>query len=371
MNKDSQLIVSSNLINGLGYFIFTSLFLILFVKEGFNTVIYSVIYASSLIIEAVVLFFNPRIINRLGLKYSAILFYIIPGIGIFLSVSFNELPLIWFGYILFIVGGAGWAPLATMISKISSEETFTKNLVNLISTSIRIGYIIGGILTFAAVFLDNYLRITLTVSSLIVVISGLPLIFLRRYESGEITTSIGIKSIFKSLGYGAISQLTFIFVPLLPLFLYDRKILIYFIPLFLLFRYFGAIVIGRAISTKFDHNKNFVLLIQFVLLVSVLLFLLPYWYTILIALFLIGIGGMNHNFYFSIYARENREISSSSAFSIGVLISSALLILTGGYVYSISIFLLLIILIIALAIAMIISYFLIEPNRNKNVSIPL
>ena len=43
-----------------------------------------------------------------------------------------------------------------------------------------------------------------------------------------------------------------------------------------------------------------------------------------------GIGGMNHNFYFSIYARENREISSSSAFSIGVLISSALLILTGG-----------------------------------------
>lgn len=62
MDKDNRLIISSNLINGFGYFIFTSLFLILFVKEGFNTFIYSVIYATSLIIEAGVLFFNPRMI---------------------------------------------------------------------------------------------------------------------------------------------------------------------------------------------------------------------------------------------------------------------------------------------------------------------
>ena len=281
------------------------------------------------------------------------------------------MPLIWFGYILFIIGGAGWAPLATMISKISKDGNFTKNLVNLISNSIRVGYIIGGLLTFTALLSGYHLRITLMISSLIVVMSGLPLIFLRRYKSAETSSSISMRSIFTSLGYGTMSQLTFIFVPLLPLYLYDRKIFIYFIPLFLLFRYLGAILIGRAISTKFDRNKKFVLLIQFVLLLSVLLFLLPYWYTILIALFLIGVGGMNHNFYFSIYARENKEISSSSAFSIGVLISSALLILAGGYIYNISIVLLLVILIIALVISMIISYFLIQNiQENENKSIP-
>ena len=222
-------------------------------------------------------------------------------------------------------------------------------------------------MTFTAVFFSDRLGIILMVSSLIVVISGLPLISLRIYESGETTTLIGMKSIFKSMDYGAISQLTFIFVLLLSLFFYDRIIFIYFIPSFLLFRYIGAILIGRAVSKKFDHNKNFVLLIQFVLLVTVLLCLLQYWYTILIALFLIGVGGMNHNFYFSIYARENKEISSSSAFSIGVLISSALLILVGGCLYSISVFLLLIILIISLAISMIVSYFLIQKKENKNV----
>ena len=180
-----------------------------------------------------------------------------------------------------------------------------------------------------------------------------------------------MRSILASLGYGTMSQLTFIFVPLLPLYLYDRKIFIYFIPLFLLFRYLGAILIGRAVSAKFDRNKKFILLIQFVLLISVLLLLLPYWYTILIGLFLIGIGGMNHNFYFSIYARENKEISSSSAFSIGVLISSAILIFAGGYIYNISILLVLMILVISLIISMVISYFLIQKiQANGNNSTP-
>ena len=104
---------------------------------------------------------------------------------------------------------------------------------------------------------------------------------------------------------------------------------------------------------------------------SVLLLLLPYWYTILIGLFLIGIGGMNHNFYFSIYARENKEISSSSAFSIGVLISSAILIFAGGYIYNISILLVLMILVISLIISMVISYFLIQKiQANGNNSTP-
>ncbi len=371
MDKDGQLIVSSNLINGFGYFIFTSLFIILFIKEGFNTFTYSIVYATSIIIEAGILFFNPRIIGHLGLKYSAILFYIIPGVGIFLSTAFIELPLIWFGYILFIVGGAGWAPLATMIGKISKDGTFTKNLVSLISNSIRVGYIIGGVLTFTAVFSGYHMRIILMASSLIVIISGLPLIFLRRYESTETSPSIRMRSILASLGYGTMSQLTFIIVPLLPLYLYDRKIFIYFIPLFLLFRYLGAILIGRAVSAKFDRNKKFILLIQLVLLISVLLLFLPYWYTILIGLFLIGIGGMNHNFYFSIYAGENKEISSSSAFSIGVLISSAILILAGGYIYNISIILVLMILVISLIISMIISYFLIQKiQANEHKSVP-
>ena len=103
MDKDGQLIVSSNLINGFGYFIFTSLFIILFIKEGFNTFTYSIVYATSLIIEAVILFFNPRIIAHLGLKYSAILFYIIPGVGIFLStaVNVNTPPMIYPTLMLF------------------------------------------------------------------------------------------------------------------------------------------------------------------------------------------------------------------------------------------------------------------------------
>lgn len=370
MPKDSRLIFSSNLINGLGYFIFTSLFLILLVNEGFNTIIYSEIYASSLLIEAVIIFFNPRIVGRIGLKFTAVLFYILLGFGIFLSAAFSELPVIWVGYVLFIVGGSGWAPIATIVNKISKGDFFTKNLINLVSIGIRIGYLIGGILTFIGLLLNDNLRLILIVSSLIVVASSLPLLFLKEYTTTEKSISIGMKSILRALGYGTMSQLTFILVPLLPLYLYDKGIFVYFIPLFLLFRYLGIIFIGRFVSTKFDRNKNFVLLIQFFLLLSGLLFLFSYWYIILIALFFIGVGGLNHNFYFSIYdANENHEISSSSAFSIGVLISSSLLILVGGYVYQISSLLLLVVLVITLLISLIVTYSMIRNDENKHTTI--
>ena len=48
-------------------------------------------------------------------------YLIIPGVGIFLSTAFIELPLIWFGYILFIVGGAGWAIILGLKNNITAS----------------------------------------------------------------------------------------------------------------------------------------------------------------------------------------------------------------------------------------------------------
>ena len=63
MDKDGQLIVSSNLINGFGYFIFTSLFIILFIKEGFNTFTYSIVYATS-VVYVILCKYKPPVINE-------------------------------------------------------------------------------------------------------------------------------------------------------------------------------------------------------------------------------------------------------------------------------------------------------------------
>ncbi len=326
----------SNLINGIGFFIVTSYFLIYFIDKGFSSEEYSYIFAFAMISEVALMLLLPKLSRFASLKALILSLYIIPGFGIILGVfsaSVQYPLLVLIGFTIFILSGAGWPPLAVYLKSSSTGNNYTKVLNNSISVPIRIGYVISAVISFSYLFFLTSLYNLLVYGGIFIIISGLPLLFISQYGANLPETRLKIRPFLSSSKYSSLGQLHYIFTPFLALFLYHYGFSLYYIGLLMVIRYIGGISLGMVLSELMDKRNGFYAFLSVLFLVfSISLLLFDNLALTLIALFLSGIGGPSSNLFYSLFSKTNKgELTDSSIFGITSLLWSSIFIILGGY----------------------------------------
>lgn len=322
----------SNFLNGIGFFIITSYFLIYFTSRGYTPQDYSFIFATALLFEAFFLFILPKLSNSVNNKMLLIVLYLVPGIGILLAIIFDNIFVILVGFVIFILAGASWPLLAVYIKQLSINGNYSKSLNSSISVPIRIGYILASVISFTYLLFMSSLYYLLIYGSIIILVSGLPFFAINRDPERLTEQKLRLRPLLSSLKYSVYGQIHYLFTPFLALVLYDYGLPLYTIGLLMVVRYVGGIFLGTSISRLMDDkDSRYIMLSLFFLAVSLLFLILNELIFTLIALFFSGIGGPSSNLFYSLFSKTNKnEISDSSSFGITSLFWSSIFILLGG-----------------------------------------
>lgn len=322
----------SNLLNGIGFFIITNYFLIYFTSRGYTSQDYSYIFATALLSEAFFLFMLPKLSNSVNNKTLIIVLYLVPGIGILFAIIFDNIFIILVGFVIFILAGASWPPLAVYIKRLSNNGNYSKLLNSSISVPIRIGYILASVISFTYLLFMSSLYYLLIYGSIIILASGLPFFSINRDPERLTEQKLRPRTLLSSLKYSVYGQLHYLFTPFLALLLYDYGLPLYTIGLLMVVRYVGGIFLGIIVSRLMDDkDSRYIMLSLFFLTISLLFLILNELIFTLIALFFSGIGGPSSNLFYSLFSKTNKnEISDSSSFGITSLFWSSIFILLGG-----------------------------------------